>query len=871
MDPDGAPLLGAECKALFDAAPFGLAWMGPDRIVLRCNLAYEQMLGFAPGEVIGHPAPLPESERKTWETQEFGLRKGIRIVDYEGLRLRKDGSEFAALITANPRFREDGSYLGLIGVIFDNTKRQQQEFEWRMLTRMARYSPYFMGVAMTETGQATFINERGQKMFGLDGSEHVKRTNVFDYFAPSQRAAAMKDLIPTLLDRKELEFESIGRNFRTGAEFPIHCTCFVIPNSKGETAYIAAVVQDITERRSAESRLQMFRSVVQNSPDSIGVARMDLRPIFINRAGQEKFGLDDDEEVLRTHTLDYVAENERRRVRDELLPLLLSQGHLTREVLSRKLKTGEIFPALWTAFVIYDQETKTPSLLATVVKDITESKRIEEELRRHDAYLKEGQKISHTGSWIWNPANKEAIWSEELFCILGLDPKTTQASPSTYRERIHPDDLDENMRLWRQAVEKGASIDSIHRIVRPDGTIRYVRRLGHRNETALNSLELVGTVMDVTDQQHLLQQKQALEEQLKREVISLHEFTRAWQGRFTSIQKAGYETIVGSSPAMQSVLMWVDKYAKTNYTVLITGETGTGKELIAHAIHKHSNRARVPMVTVNCAGLTASIAKSELFGHEKGAFTDAHERHLGHFELAKGGTIFLDEVAELALETQSALLRVLEDRVFQRAGGTTPIRADVRVIAATNRDLEVAVADGTFRKDLYYRLKALPIELPPLRERREDIPFLVDHFIKMSLKNYKDKTIKSVEKHSLEMLTAYNWPGNIRELQNVIDRSVLLCDSETMSVDGRLLYPTPTRKPLAALPSLDKPLREGTVEYQRGRIEDALRERHGQIGGTAGAARLLGVATSTLRNQIAKLKIEAEDFKVGRRSGKRAN
>ena len=224
----------------------------------------------------------------------------------------------------------------------------------------------------------------------------------------------------------------------------------------------------------------------------------------------------------------------------------------------------------------------------------------------------------------------------------------------------------------------------------------------------------------------MLKENQALQEQLQKEVISLHEFARALQFRFTCIQKAGFEEIVGSSPTLQRLLTIVEKVAKTDYTVLIVGETGTGKELIAHAIHQTSKRAGRPLVTVNCASLTTSIASSELFGHEKGAFTGAHERHLGHFEVAKGGTIFLDEVGELALEIQAALLRILDNQVFHRAGGSTSIRADVRVIAATNRDLEAAVAAGTFREDLYYRLKSFPIEVPPLRERREDIPLLAD-------------------------------------------------------------------------------------------------------------------------------------------------
>jgi PAS domain S-box-containing protein len=877
-------LLIAELQALLDALPFGIAWMEPNRIIRRCNRAYELLLGFAPGEIIGRPAPLPESERLVWETQESELRAGQRIVNYEGPRLRKDGSQFPALISANPLIRRNGSYIGLVGTIVDHTGRHEQEFEMQILALMVHYSPYFMGVAERE-GRATFVNPRGQEMFGLDGDEHVKRTNVLDYFAPGQRALAETQLIPALLTQKELTFETLGRNFRTGNEFPLHCTCFVIPDQKtGETKYIAAVAEDITERMQVESKLKIFCSVVQHSPDPIGVAGMDLHTIFINRAGRERFSLDGNEDTLRTHMLDYIAESEHTRVRDELVPLLLARGCLSREILSRNLKTGELFPALWTSFVIYDEKTGEPFLFATVVKDISESKRIEEELRRQDAYLKEAQKISHTGSWTWMPDTGEAIWSEEMFSILGLDPEITKASRSVYFERMHPDDQAENLKLWRQAVDEGASIDNTHRIVRPNGTIRYVRRLGRRRHTSGRASELIGTIMDVTEQHEreaelqrsldenkaLLKENQALQEQLRKEVLSLHELTRELQVRFASIQKAGFEQIVGSSPALQRLLTMVEKVAKTDYTVLIVGETGTGKELIAQAIHQTSKRAGHPLVIVNCASLTTSIASSELFGHEKGAFTGAHERHLGHFEVAKGGTIFLDEVGELALETQAALLRVLDNQVFQRAGGTASIRADVRVIAATNRDLEASVAAGTFREDLYYRLRSFLVEVPPLRERREDIPLLVDHFIKHSVEKYDQKTIQNVDQRSLEMLRAYDWPGNVRQLQKVIEASVTLCDSNTLSVDRQRLYPARTTPVAPAPPTNPKPLREGTSEYTRGRIEEALLKCHGQVGGQAGAAALLGVPDSTLHSRIKALKIRVENFGPRRRPRKKA-
>src|SRR5207249_818306 len=254
------------------------------------------------------------------------------------------------------------------------------------------------------------------------------------------------------------------------------------------------------------------------------------------------------------------------------------------------------------------------------------------------------------------------------------------------------------------------------------------------------------------------------------------------------------EEIVGTSPPLRTVLSHVSKVAPTDSTVLISGETGTGKELIARAIHKRSARSARPFVAVNCAAIPASLIASELFGHEKGAFTGALQRRQGRFELADGGTIFLDEVGELPAETQIMLLRVLQEREFERVGGTEPIRVNVRVIAATNRDLHAAVADGTFRADLFYRLNVFPLDVPALRERRSDVPLLVEYFIHRYAKR-AGKRICGLTKETAQLLQSYDWPGNIRELQNVIERAVIVCDSDTLSIDARWLSGRPLGTP----------------------------------------------------------------------------
>jgi transcriptional regulator with GAF, ATPase, and Fis domain len=318
-----------------------------------------------------------------------------------------------------------------------------------------------------------------------------------------------------------------------------------------------------------------------------------------------------------------------------------------------------------------------------------------------------------------------------------------------------------------------------------------------------------------------------------------------------------FEEIVGISPALHAVLSRVCTVAPTDSTVLITGETGTGKELVARAVHKRSQCCSRAFVSVNCAAVPRDLIASELFGHEKGAFTGATQRRLGRFELAEGGTIFLDEVGELPAETQIALLHVLQEHEFERVGGTGSIRSNVRVIAATNRDLQAAIVGSTFRSDLFYRFNVFPIEMPPLRKRQEDIPLLVEYFIDRYARK-AGKSIRTVNKKSLELLQSYPWPGNIRELQNVIERSVIVCDTENFSVDESWL----SRQPVATEPNKELGLFKRLPSEEKAIIEAALRETGGRVSGPSGAAAKLGIPGSTLDSKIRSLKINKNIFKT---------
>jgi PAS domain S-box-containing protein len=603
--------------------------------------------------------------------------------------------------------------------------------------------------------------------------------------------------------------------------------------------------------------------------------------------------------------------------------------------------------------------------------DIHERKTAEQALRSSESYLAEAQRLSHTGSWVWEVAQKSALHlSDEWYRIYAFDPKQGKPAWEERLERVHPEDQGKWRGTIEHAIQAKAEYEVEFRILLPDGTMKWIQTVGHPVLNAASELvQFVGSSMDVTERKvaedkirqqeaelrqildfapqliavfgpnwerlyinrialdylgmslddwmekkrgssedshpddapqleasmhHALSNQQAFEievrlrnadggfrwflarftpvhdrpgriirwycaatdiherksaeERLRHENVALRE----------EVDKASmFEEIVGASPALKRLLSRISKVAPSDSTVLITGETGTGKELVARAIHRRSDRASRAFVSVNCAAIPRELIASELFGHEKGAFTGAMQQRIGRFELANGGTLFLDEVGELPAETQIALLRVLQEHEFERVGGTRSIRTDVRVIAATNRDLQAAIGEGSFRSDLFYRLHVFPIPIPPLRERKEDIPLLVEYFIDRFARK-SGKHITRVEKRTLEVLQSYPWPGNIRELQNVIERSVIVCETPAFSVDESWL----SQQPLKSQVSSQLQLSEKVAAQEKELIEAALTESQGRVFGPSGAAAKLGIARSTLESKIRSLKINKNRFKT---------
>ena len=579
--------------------------------------------------------------------------------------------------------------------------------------------------------------------------------------------------------------------------------------------------------------------------------------------------------------------------------------------------------------------------------------------KQAEFYLAEGERLAHTGSWAFTAAGFKH-WSPELFAIHGLVPSARAPSIPEYLALVHPDDREFVAHEIQRMLADHRGFDFTKRVVRPDGTIRYVRCVG---VPATGGEGVVGTGIDVTEQEHLTAARRKIEIELQQILdlapqiigvlgpgrerlyanrvalayygVTLEEWrqrsfgpevhpddfdrvkavvdrsvaspaayelemrlrkgdgTYRWflvrynplrddQGQLIrwylactdiddrrriedrmrnetialreDLDRASmFEEIVGSSSALQRVLAQVAKVAQTDATVLILGETGTGKELVARAIHKRSRRASGAFIRVNCAAIPPSLVASELFGHEKGAFTGAVQRRLGRFEAADGGTIFLDEIGELPPEAQVSLLRVLQEREIERVGSSHPFAVDVRVLAATNRDLEAAVERGAFREELFYRLNVFPIRLPSLRERVEDIPILVEYLVDRFAKQ-TGKIIRNIEKQTLQRLTAYDWPGNVRELQNVIERAVVLSEAETFVIDESWLARKPrTPSNGTALTTL--------ADGEKALIEAALKETHGRVAGPRGAAAKLGIPRQTLEWKIRNLNIDKLAFR----------
>jgi len=482
-------------------------------------------------------------------------------------------------------------------------------------------------------------------------------------------------------------------------------------------------------------------------------------------------------------------------------------------------------------------------------------KRAEEALKKSENSLCEAQRIAHVGSWEWDVIRNQLRWSDEVYRIFALLPDEFGATFETFLASVHPDDRSAVRKAVEESLRNPRKEYSVeHRVVRPDGSERMVHNRGEVIfDPDRKPVRMIGTVLDITERkqaevalQKALDEIKMYKEQLEAENIYLREEVEL---------KDGPRDIVGVSSSLKHVFYRIQQVARSKVTVLLTGETGTGKGLFARFLHQSSDRRDKAFVNVNCAGLPPNLIESELFGREKGAFTGSTARQIGRFELANGGTIFLDEIGEFPLELQAKLLKVIEDGEFERLGSPRPITVDVRIIASTNRHLEEEIKNGRFRKDLFYRLNVFPVTIPPLRERKEDIPLLVKFYAERFSKS-TGKGIQKISTHTMKTLESYAWPGNVRELMHVVERAVILSEGPELRLSEQ--FENLPIDPVQEVPA--ETIREketkGLVDVERDHIVNILQETGWRVEGPKGAAQILGMNPSTLRSRMRKLGIK---------------
>jgi formate hydrogenlyase transcriptional activator len=652
-----------------------------------------------------------------------------------------------------------------------------------------------------------------------------------------------RDFVQQIIDQASRDGADVDFEHRflfpDGTVKHVHVIAHAVEDESGTLEFVGAV-SDVTAAKEAEEKFRQsereLQQLVDIVPQHIFVLGPDGSRVYSNRVAREYHGLGPEGHstyrlAMFVHPDDVesaVAERQR----------LIARGAPYEMEVRIRGKDGQYRWFLIRGNPLRDEQGRILRWYGTRT-DIEDHKRAEEKLRQDERELRRITDAIPQAISVLAPDGTILYANAGVLDYTGLSLEDVKADD--FRSRLfHPDDLMRFRDERQQALSRGEPVEVELRARRKDGQYRwFLVRYNPLRDDEGSIIRWYVTGIDIEDR------KQA-EERVQKENLALREEID---------HSSMFEEIVGSSAALRKVLAQVTRVAPVDSTVLILGETGTGKELIARAIHKRSKRSARAFVRVNCASIPQSLIASELFGHEKGAFTGALQRRLGRFELADGGTIFLDEIGELPAETQIALLRVLQEREFERVGSSQPISVDVRVLAATNRDLKAAVDAGTFREDLYYRLNVFPIQVPSLRERADDIPLLVEYLIERYAKK-AGKKIRNIQKKSLELFQAYDWPGNIRELQNVIERAVVLCDSETFSVDETWLK----RDGQRSAPAM--PFVATLVEREKEIIETTLAACQGRVAGPLGAAAKLGIPRQTLESKIKTLGIDKHRFRA---------
>jgi formate hydrogenlyase transcriptional activator len=744
-------------------------------------------------------------------------------------------------MAVSPQFdadREDGSNI-------DCASGQQPTFAAQLRSTLNTIPAYTWYAA--PSGALTFVNERNADYLGLPKDDPLR----FGIAVGAAWDSHIRLLHP---DDHEETRRAWSTCLRTGSGGEV---TFRVRNAEGEyrwflsraeplrasdgtLLYWIGVNLDIEERKLAKQGLQQseerFRSVLESIAAQVITTTLEGEIEFVNQPVLDYFGKTI-EELNGWRTSGDVVHPDDLADAIAVWRRSIEKG-VSYDVDHRFRRSDGVYR--WFHVRGRPQRDAQGSLIRwyALLTDIDERKKAEQRLEEREMELRQILDLTPQLIAVFGPRRERLYVNRMALDYFGLTlDEWRNTAPGAVS---HPDDTKRVQAQWDRGMSSGCAFELEGRLRKNDGSYRwFLVRYNPVHDNEGRVLRWYAACTDIDgrkrDEERLQQENAALREEIN--------------------QAPMFEDIVGSSEPLLKVLAQVSKVALSDSTVLVLGETGTGKELIARAIHKRSKRVGQPFIAVNCAAIPASLIASELFGHEKGSFTGATQRRLGRFEAANGGTIFLDEVGDLPPDIQIALLRVLQEREIERVGIDKPIPVDVRVLAATHRDLEKLVSEGKFRLDLVYRLNVVPITMPSLRERAADVPVLVEYFI-ARFGQQVGKKFRSIDKKTLDLLRAYAWPGNIRELQNVIERAVILSDSNIFAVDEAWLKREPSE-----VPHSSAALNGALVTHEREAIEAALAQSHGQVSGPAGAAAKLGVPDSTLDAKIKRLGINKYRFK----------
>lgn len=876
-------------ERLYESLPDGVVLTSANGEILRVNAQAEKLFGYSRAELLGQPVEMliPECFRAAHVAHRSAYHHDPRLRPMgAGLELyarRKDGTQFPVDIMLSPFETKDG--LLVVAVVRDITERKRAEEALQrsrdMLDKLCEFSPDGIVLVTSPEGRIVRVNAEAERMSGYSRDELVGRS-VDDLIPPRSRNPHGPS---RLTYRPEDRMDGAGAILelyvkrKDGVEFPVEATCGPVETDDGEL--VLGVVRDVTARKQAEDALrhseERLRSIVETVKD-YAILSLDPegRVTSWNRAAERIKGYRAEEIIGQHFSRFYPPEDTERGKPDQALKLAAEHGRFEDEGW-RIRKDGSRF---WANVVLTALRDNAGSLrgFSKITRDFTMRKRAEEALLLEitnvlltnldirkllsaiSASLGQVAPHDYASLALYDPEIKKLrlhllnsppgldLHPEEMLISLEGTPAGLSFSS---RQPLIVDRLDEGRfnspmiqhllaigiksGCWLPLISHGRPLGALGIASLKEGAfaqsnLNLLSQVANQVALAVDNATAVSQMSGLT--QRLMEEKRYLEDELRTEY--------------------NFEEIIGESPGLKRVLKQVETVAPTDATVLILGETGTGKELIARAIHNLSARRERTFVKLNCAAIPSGLLESELFGHEKGAFTGAISRKIGRLELAHQGTLFLDEVGDIPLELQPKLLRALQEKEFERLGSTRTIPVDVRLIAATNRDLEQMVRDRQFRNDLYYRLRVFPVHLAPLRERPGDIPILVHHFVQKHARRM-NKQIDTIPPEVMQALERWHWPGNIRELENFIERTVILSPGHVL------------RAPLSELAMTEEaespPVELSTLEaMEREHILRALREAKGVIAGPAGAAARLGLKRTTLNNKMRKLGITRKDF-----------